>query len=134
MTEPIDQDFLSIPDVVKIVEEAERRGQIQAQALEANFNRKLADNERRIAALEEQVTVMVIGFGEQAVTLETLITKLAFKTDEERNDFKTSLEESRVNMLKRLRDHADDLATDGSEDTTALKNVVEEKLSDSGGS
>lgn len=117
--------------VAKAIAEVERRGQVTAQALEANFNKKLADAEKRITALEEQVTVMVIGFGEQAVTLETLITKLAFKTDDERNDFKTSLEENRVTMLKKLRDHADDLARDGSEDTTTLKNVVGEKLSDS---
>ena len=87
--------------------------------------------EEKIEGFEKQIATLVVGFGEQAVFLEALLSQLAFATEEEQRAFQTSVNESRKQMLKVMQDGSETLVASQDQGlASAINDVVATKSSD----
>lgn len=80
--------------------------------------------ERSTEALEKQFANIVVGFAEQAVLIEALISQLSFSTDEERKAFDERKNAKRKEMLSVLREGGMAFADDDPEIAEALEQLL----------
>ena len=95
------------------------------------MNERFQDIEEKVENFEKQIATLVVGFGEQAVFLEALLSQLAFATEEEQRAFQQSVNESRKQMLKVMQDGSETLVASENEGlASAIDDVVKSKSSD----
>jgi hypothetical protein len=95
------------------------------------MNERFQDIEEKVESFEKQIATLVVGFGEQAVFLEALLSQLAFATEEEQRAFQQSVNESRKQMLKVMQDGSETLVASENEGlASAIDDVVNSKSSD----
>jgi len=99
-------------------------------AVANKMEERMSVYEQRLEQIEKQIATLVVGFGEQAVFVEALLSQIAFADEGGRKAFQDSLQESRKQMLNIMKEGADDLL--GSTDSNiapSVKSVAEQKLS-----
>jgi len=97
------------------------------------FESRLQEVEKSIENTEKQVATLVIGYGEQAVFMEALLSQLSFASTEAQESFAKTLASARKEMLKIMKEGADGLLGDSEKDlASAIKNMADQKLSDTG--
>jgi hypothetical protein len=95
------------------------------------MNERFEDIEEKVESFEKQIATLVVGFGEQAVFLEALLSQLAFATEEEQRAFQQSVNESRKQMLKVMQDGSETLVASENEGlASAIDDVVNSKSFD----
>lgn len=101
-------------------------------AVANKMDERLNEYELRIDQIEKQIASLVVGFGEQAVFMEALLSQVAFNSDEARKAFNDSLAESRKQMLTIMKEGANDfLGSTDPELASAVESLASEKLSNS---
>jgi len=99
-------------------------------AVAQKMDQTLSQYDLRLEQIEKQIATLVVGFGEQAVFMEALISQVAFSTDEARKAFNDTMNESRKQMLTIMKEGADEFL--GSTDpnlASAVEELATEKLS-----
>ena len=93
---------------------------------------RLQSLESSIENIEKQIASLVVGYGEQAVFVEALISQIAFSTEEARNKFKEDIQSGRKEMLEVMQNASKTFLADTDQNlASALADVAESKLSDS---
>lgn len=100
--------------------------------LASQLEERIKALESNIESIEKQIANLVLGYGEQAVFVEALISQLAFSTDEARNAFKESIQEGRKEMLEVMQDASKTFLADTDPNlASTIADMAEEQLSDS---
>lgn len=100
-------------------------------AMAANFDEKIDKLEKTMESYEKQIATLVIGFGEQAVFLEALLGQLQFSSEEAQKNFHDTLNNSRKQMLKIMKEGSEDvLAKDNQRLASAIADLAEEQSLD----
>ena len=98
----------------------------------SKFESRLQEVEKAIENAEKQVATLVVGYGEQAVFMEALLGQINFASPEAQKSFAQTLASARKEMLNIMKEGADGLLADSDKDlATAIKNMADQKLSDS---
>jgi acetyl/propionyl-CoA carboxylase alpha subunit len=93
---------------------------------------RLQSLESSIENIEKQIASLVVGYGEQAVFVEALISQIAFSTEEARNKFKEDIQSGRKEMLEVMQNASKTFLADTDQNlASAVADVAESKLSDS---
>jgi hypothetical protein len=119
-------------DQINELNDQDYRVQIESiiLAVAQKMDQTLSQYDLRLEQIEKQIATLVVGFGEQAVFMEALISQVAFSTDEARKAFNDTMNESRKQMLTIMKERADEFL--GSTDpnlASAVEELATEKLS-----
>jgi hypothetical protein len=119
-------------DQINELNDQDYRVQIESiiLAVAQKMDQTLSQYDLRLEQIEKQIATLVVGFGEQAVFMEALISQVAFSTDEARKAFNDTMNESRKQMLTIMKEGADEFL--GSTDpnlASAVEELATEKLS-----
>ena len=119
-------------DQINELNDQDYRVQIESiiLAVAQKMDQTLSQYDLRLVQIEKQIATLVVGFGEQAVFMEALISQVAFSTDEARKAFNDTMNESRKQMLTIMKEGADEFL--GSTDpnlASAVEELATEKLS-----
>ena len=119
-------------DQINELNDQDYRAQIESiiLAVAQKMDQTLSQYDLRLEQIEKQIATLVVGFGEQAVFMEALISQVAFSTDEARKAFNDTMNESRKQMLTIMKEGADEFL--GSTDpnlASAVEELATEKLS-----
>lgn len=100
--------------------------------LASQLEERINTLESNIESIEKQIANLVLGYGEQAVFVEALISQLAFSTDEARNAFKENIQAGRKEMLEVMQDVSKTFLADTDQNlASTIADMAESKLSDS---
>lgn len=99
--------------------------------LSNEVEKRLVEKESRFEKYEEQLAMLYAAYVEQAAIIENILLTIFINNPEKEKIFTDNLQRARKNFLETLSQGASDvLAGEDSGTAAAIKNLVEEKLSD----
>lgn len=79
----------------------------QLVQVDKNVSKRFEEIDKLIDNIEQRIASLVVGFGEQTVVIESLVSQLAYSTEEERQSFRENVAEARKEMLELLQGLSD---------------------------
>lgn len=100
-------------------------------SMSTKIDQRFKEVDEAIEKIEKQIATLIIGFGEQAVNIEGLISQIRFASPESQKVFMQTIAESRKQMLETMKEGASGLlASESPGVASAVEDLVDEKLSD----